>query len=151
MFANLITNKIEMTQKEAMAAGKLNSNEFTELKELREMYVGFEIVIVKAQRKKVDHFKGLNKDYMLKYIETHEKTIIDNNGKEVSILEAFYELCGKDKEGNKKELAAIASFPELKMWFLNQYPEIEEMSKNVNSMIENARKERAERKAKNAA
>ena len=49
MNANLLRSTIEMTKNEAAAAGKLNSDEFNELKALREMYPNFKIVITKSK------------------------------------------------------------------------------------------------------
>lgn len=137
MNANLMTKKIEMTKTEATAAGKLNSEKFNELKALREMYPGYEITIVKSATKKIDHFKGLDYDYMKKYIDGHN----------ANLLEDFYQLRGMDTDGKPIEMAAVATYGEIKMWFLTQFPEIENMSKNVNAIIERARKIRAEKAA----
>ena len=43
MNANLMSKKIEMTKKEAKAAGKIGSDEFKNLRQLMEMYPGYEI------------------------------------------------------------------------------------------------------------
>ena len=83
MKANLMYSKIEMSKNEAVAAGKLNSEKFNELKALREMYPTFQIVIVKAT-KKGDHFKGLTCKYMEKYIKNHK----------AELLSEFFTLCG---------------------------------------------------------
>ena len=69
MNANIMTSKIEMTKTEAIAAGRLNSDKFNELKTLREMFPAFQIEIVKNVTKKVDHFKGLTYEYMENYIK----------------------------------------------------------------------------------
>jgi hypothetical protein len=127
-----MTKKIEMTQTEAAAAGKLNSNEFKDLKALLEMFPGFDISIVKANTKKANRFKGLNYAYMKAYIER----------KKPDLLSEFYELCGKDQDGNKQEIAVAASYGEIKMWFLTKFPEIEHMTDRVNDIIEEARKKR---------
>lgn len=139
MNANIMTQKIEMTKTEAAAAGKLNSEKFNELKSLREMFSGYEITIVKSSGKKADRFKGLDYDYMKKYIEKHD----DENKTTMAV---FYELCGLDANGKKQKMAAAASYGEVKMWFLTQYPEIEAMSEKVNKIIEDTRKARAEKK-----
>lgn len=47
MNANIMTSKIEMTKTEAIAAGRLSSDKFNELKTLREMFPAFQIEIVK--------------------------------------------------------------------------------------------------------
>ena len=44
-------------------------------------------------------------------------------------------------------MAAAASYGEIKMWFLTQYPEIEKMGENVNKIIEKTRKARKEMKS----
>lgn len=137
MKANIVTSTIEMTKTEAAAAGKLNSAEFADLKQLRETFPAYKIMIVKPAAKKVDHFKGLTLKYMEDYIKRHNK----------DVLVEFYKLCGKDESGEKAELAATATYGEIKMWFLTEFPEIEQMSDDVNEIIENARASRAARKA----
>mgnify|MGYP004472110085 FL=1 len=137
MKANIVTSTIEMTKTEAAAAGKLNSAEFADLKQLRETFPTYKIMIVKPAAKKVDHFKGLTLKYMEDYIKRHNK----------DVLVEFYKLCGKDESGEKAELAATATYGEIKMWFLTEFPEIEQMSDDVNEIIENARASRAARKA----
>lgn len=136
MNANLMNNTIEMTKTESIAAGKLNSEKFNEYKALREMYPTFTLAIVKSA-KKGDHFKGLTFDYMASYIKAHNETLIAE----------FYTLCGKDDEGNKIEMAAAATYGEIKMWFLQSFPEIEQKADKVNDIIEKARMARTAKKA----
>lgn len=140
MYANLLTSTIEMTKTEAAAAGKLNSAEFADLKELRETFPTYKIMIVKPAAKKVDHFKGLTLKYMEDYIQRHNK----------DVLVEFYKLCGKDESGKKAELAATATYGEIKMWFLTEFPEIEQMSDDVKEIIKETRKTRENRAARNA-
>lgn len=151
MNANLMTKKIEMTKTEAKAAGKPNTAEYNTLLELMKNFPGFQIEIVKSAAKKVDRFKGLDYDYMEAYIMSHSKEIeieLEENKKETKpILEVFYELHGLDKDGKKIGMAAAASYGEIKMWFLTQYPEIEKMGENVNKIIEKTRKARKEMKS----
>ena len=140
MNANVFTHTIEMTNTEAKAAGKINTAAYTELLELKKAFPDYQINIVKPA-KKVARFKGLDYNYMKAYIETHDATQ----------MVTFYELRGLDKGGKRNGVAAVASYGEIKMWFLNQFPEIEEMSENVNRIIGEARKQRAEKKAALAA
>ena len=137
MFANVITKKIEMTKTEAKAAGKPNTPEYNTLLEQMKNFPSYQIEIVKSVAKKVDRFKGLDYDYMKKYIEGHKP----------DLLETFYELRGLDKDGKKIGVAAAATYGEIKMWFLEQFPEIEKMAENVNNIIEKTREARAARKA----
>ena len=138
MNANLFSRKIEMTKTEAKAAGKPNTAEYNTLLELMKNFPGFQIEIVKSAAKKADRFKGLDINYMENYIKSHKP----------ELLETFYELRGLDANGKKVELAAAATYGEIKMWFLTQFPEIEKLGENVNKIIEEARKAReAQKKA----
>jgi len=136
MNANLMTKKIEMTKTEAKAAGKPNTAEYNTLLELMKNFPGYQIEIVKSA-KKVDRFKGLDYDYMEDYIRSHKS----------ELLEIFYELRGLDKDGKKVGMAAAATYGEIKMWFLTQFPEIEKMGEKVNKIIEETRKAREAMKA----
>ena len=138
MNANLFSRKIEMTKTEAKAAGKPNTTEYNTLLELMKNFPGFQIEIVKSAAKKADRFMGLDINYMENYIKSHKP----------ELLETFYELRGLDANGKKVELAAAATYGEIKMWFLTQFPEIEKLGENVNKIIEEARKAReAQKKA----
>lgn len=132
MNANIINKSIEMTKTEAKAAGKFNTPEYNELMELMKNFPNFRINVVKATTKKVDRFKGLSYDYMKKYIKRHDE----------SKMATFYELCGLNENGNKVEMAAAATYGEVKMWFLTQFPEIEESGKNIDKILEETRKAR---------
>ena len=138
MNANLFSRKIEMTKTEAKAAGKPNTTEYNTLLELMKNFPGFQIEIVKSAAKKDDRLKGLDINDMENYIKSHKP----------ELLETFYELRGLDANGKKVELAAAATYGEIKMWFLTQFPEIEKLGENVNKIIEEARKAReAQKKA----
>ena len=136
MNANLMSKKIEMTKTEAKAAGKPNTAEYNTLLELMKNFPGYQIEIVKSA-KKVDRFKGLDYDYMEDYIKSHKS----------ELLEIFYELRGLDKDGKNVGMAAAATYGEIKMWFLTQFPEIEKMGEKVNKIIEETRKAREAMKA----
>lgn len=141
MNANLMTKKIEMTKTEAKAAGKLNTTEYDTLLELMNNFPGYQIEIVKTAAKKVDRFKGLDYNYMADYIKSHNE----------ELLKEFYTLRGLDENGKKVGMAAAASYGEIKMWFLEQFSEIEEMGEKVNKIIEETRKAREARKAQKEA
>mgnify|MGYP003291631317 CR=1 FL=1 len=136
MNANLMTKKIEMSKVEAKAAGKPSTNEYNTLLELLKNFPGYQIEIVKTAAKKVDRFKGLDYNYMADYIKSHNE----------ELLKEFYTLRGLDENGKKVGMAAAASYSEIKMWFLEQFPEIEEKASNVNQIIERTRKAREDRK-----
>ena len=136
MYANLMTKKIVMTKTEAKAAGKPNTEEYNTLLDLMKNFPGFQMEIVKSTAKKVDRFKGLDYDYMENYIKSHNS----------ELLEIFYELRGLDEDGKKVGMAASATYGEVKMWFLTQFPEIEKMGESVDKIIDAARKARADKK-----
>ena len=139
MFTNLLSKKIEMTKTEAAKAGKYNSPEYNELAALMERFPTFEIVIVKTNTKSVDHLKGLTYEFMENYIKAHKE----------ELLTEFYEFCGKDENGKKINFGVKFSYGEVRMWFLEQFPEIEnfEARKKLDDKMEEIRKARAARKA----
>ena len=139
MYINVTAKAIEMAKSEHRAAHTYGTSKYEELQEVRKAYPGFKVVI--KERKRTDRLKGLDAEYMKKYIMSHD----DDEG---SILKVFYQLRGLDENGKKVEFAAVASFGELRMWFLNQYPEIEDMSAPVDEILARVRKERAEKRAK---
>lgn len=150
MYANLMTKKIVMTKTEAKAAGKPNTTEYNALLDLMKNFPGFQIEIVKSTAKKVDRFKGLDYDYMENYIKKHPLEVdveMDDGETETKpIMEVFYELRGLDKDGKKVSMAASATYGEIKMWFLTQYPEIEKTGENVDKILAFTRKVRDEKK-----
>ncbi|MBQ2928050.1 MAG: hypothetical protein IJD98_05710 [Oscillospiraceae bacterium] len=124
---------IEMTKVEAKKAGIVGTAEFDQLKELREAYPTFRIE-VKASKSK-GTMKGLTVPYMKKYIEAHDDAKKTN-------MTIFNALRGLDENGNENELARVATYGELKMWFLDTYPEVEDMNKTVDDILAKAKKNR---------
>lgn len=137
MNANLMTMKIELTKTEATAAGKLNSEAFLELQELRKAYPTFQIVVRRVKSR--DHMKGLTVAYMKKYIEKHDD-------EQKSVMTEFYQLRGLDDEGKKIDFAPGVTYGELKMWFLEKYPEVEKMNDTVNEILAKAKQSREEKR-----
>ena len=139
MFANLMEKKIEMTKAEAAKAGKMGTDKYNELAALMERFPNFEIAIVKTNTKSVDHLKGLTYEYMENYIKAHNE----------ELLVEFYEFCGKDEKGKKLQFGVKFSYGEVRMWFLEQFPEIENFDarKSLDKKMDEIRKARADRKA----
>ena len=52
----------------------------------------------------------------------------------------------EEEDGKKIGMAAAATYGEIKMWFLTQFPEIEKMGESVDKIIDAARKARADKK-----
>ena len=132
MNANISSAAIILSKAEAKAAGKVNTPEFKELNELRAAYPNFRIVV--RASKGNDNMKGLTVEYMKKYISTHD----DENG---STMKIFNSLRGIYEDG-ATEFARVATYGELKMWFLDTYPEVEDMNKTVNDILAKAKKSR---------
>lgn len=124
---------IEMNKAEAKAAGIYGSDAFNELKALRTEFPGFRIEVKTSKSK--DDMKGLSVLYMKKYIEKHD----DEDG---TIMATFNQLRGLDEAGNKIEFARTANYGELRMWFLDTYPEVEDMNKSVDEILAKAKKNR---------
>ena len=120
MNANLMTKKVELTKKDAKAAGKIGTVEFEELKNYLAMYPGFEVQIKAPAKRKVE-FRGLDYNYMRTYIQKHD----DEDGK---IMAEFRELIAQDKKDKVEgaEHLEAAGYLDVKKWFLAKFPEIKE-------------------------
>ena len=138
MFANYEKKVIEMTKSESKAAGKVGTNEYDTLKELRSENPTFRIVI-KATKSR-DNMKGLDTHYMERYIKAHDDA-------EQTILKEFYSLRGLDENGKKKDFAPVAPYGTLKQWFLTYYPEVGKMNDTVNEILAKAEAKRQAAKA----
>lgn len=130
MNANLFTKKIEMSQKEAKEAGKLNTEKFNELRSYMAMYPGFEIQIKAPTKRKVE-FRGLDYKYMREYIRKHD----DKDG---SIMVEFKTLTAQDKKDGKEgsEYLEAAGYLDVRDWFLGKFPEIKEYKENHQHKIQ---------------
>ena len=130
MNANLMTKKVELTKKEAKEAGKLNSEVFKELRQLMEMYPGYEIQIKATVKRKVE-FRGLDYKYMKEYIEKHA----DDDGK---IMAEFRKLTAQDKKDKVAgcENLEAANYAAVKKWFLKKFPEIKQYKENHDKKVQ---------------
>ncbi len=130
MNANLMTKKIEMSKKEAKAAGKIGTPEFEELKNYMALYPGYEIQVKAPAKRKVE-FRGLTYEYMMTYIKKHG----DEDGE---IMAEFRELIALDKK-NKVEGAEhleAAGYLDVKKWFLAKFPEIKQYKEDHQKKVE---------------
>ncbi len=135
MTINYEMKKIEMTKAEAKEAGNPTSAKFEELMKYRSVFPDFEI-IVKTTTVKRDTYKGLDYDFMKKYIESHESS--ETNLKE------FYALRGMNEDGERDVLIEEHTYGEVKMWFLSTYPEIEKFNEETNKKLKEIKAKRAE-------
>ena len=130
---------IEMTKAEAKAAGTYGTAEFEELANLRKEFPNFRIV-TKASKSR-DNMKGLDTNYMERYIKAHD------NSEDKAILKEFYSLRGLDENGKKMDFAPVAPYGTLKQWFLTYYPEVGKMNDTVNEILKKAEAKRQAAKA----
>ena len=138
-------NTIEITKTFAQKAARVGSPEYFELLEVRRNFPNFKVVV--KQTKSKDSFKGLTYDYMKKYILAHD----DEEGSNMAV---FNELRGTIVEGDDELQADSMSYGEIKLWFLDTYPEIknfhESRAERIKA-IKEKQKKAAEEKAKKVA
>ena len=143
MTINYEKKTIEMTKAEAKEAGKFGSEKFNELVKFRTLCPDYEIV-VKANSTKRDTYKGLDYDYMKRYIEAHDN-------KEEN-LKMFYKLRGLNENGERDISIKEHSIGEIKMWFFDTFPEIENFNNDTDKALQKIKEKRAmareEKKAK---
>ena len=132
---------IELTKSEMKEAEIYGSKMYYALREVQHEFPNFKIVVARPSKR--DTFKGLNREYMETYIKDHD----DENR---TIIKEFYKLCGQDENGNDLPFAAVASYGELKLWFLTTYPEIKNLASGVKEIME-AAKDKAAKAAEETA
>ena len=116
MNANLCAKVIEMTKNEAKAAGKIGSEKFKELREYQAAYPTFTIEI-KAPKKSAT-YRGLDYKYMTTYIESCKRE------DKTEIMAEFKKLTTKSQDDEE-----VAGYLDVKAWFLEKFPEIEQARK----------------------
>ena len=131
---NFAAQTIEMTQSFANAASKYGSSAYMELISIKRDFPDFKQSIIKPT-KKVNSFKGLDIAFMEKYITNHD----DNEG---SKMKVFNTLRGETND----EFAAKASYGEIKMWFLTQYPEFENARADIDAIVAQAKEAHKQQK-----
>ena len=129
MKANLINKTIEMSKSEAKAAGKIGSEKFKELKKYQRAYPDYTICIIEAPKRKSE-FSGLNYKFMETYIKNCKRD--DKN----QIIEEFNTLRGiENKNRSEFEKVKVASYIEVKTWFLKKFPEIQQFKETHSNKI----------------
>ena len=124
---NAKNNMIEMTKKFAAAAKRFGTPEYNQLQEVRRDYPTFRVVVKNANSKKRDSFKGLNYDYMERYIKEHD----DENGSKLSAFNALRAVSEEAKEFGAESM----SYGEIKAWFFQQYPAFAEFQKKREALL----------------
>ncbi len=129
MKANLMNKTIELTKKEAKAAGILNSDAYKDLQTYRNAYPNFELDIIATPKRK-NQDKGLTYEYMEKYIREHGNTH----------LEEFQEMIKKTtlKKTNmmvEREKIKATPYLEVKKWFYETFTDFEKARKEHEERI----------------
>lgn len=144
MKINFKNHTIEMTKSEAKAASKYGSDSYKELMNIKKDFPTFEVVVTAKPKAKKNSaaLKGLNYEFMEKYIAENEKD--DTVIKEFKILRGEIE----DVDGIK---ATAKSYAYIKSWFLSKYPffvaykrELENIDKNIKATNSKASNEKIE-------
>ena len=139
MKINYAKKTIELTKSEMKAAENYGTEMYKALLDAQKNFPDYAIK-VKAPASKRDNYKGLTYEFMKKYIGGHDDD-------EHSIMNEYNTLCGLDANGNKKTFAAVASYGELRMWFLAKYPELRDMQSAIDSIMERVRQDQADAEA----
>ena len=133
---------IEVTKSFYQKANRVGTPEYHELMEVRRNFPMYRVVV--KQTKSKDSFKGLTYEYMAKYILAHDD-------KEGSNMAVFNELRGTIVEGDDELQAESLTYGEIKLWFLDTYPEIKNFHESRAARIKAIKekpKKAAEEKAK---
>ena len=135
-------NTIEITKTFAQKAARVGSPEYYELLKVRKENPSCTVEI--KQTKSKDSFKGLTYEYMKKYILAHD----DEDGSTMAI---FHELRGAVVSEDDELQAESLSYGEIRLWFLDTYPEIKNFHQSREDRIKSIKekqKKAAEAKAK---
>ncbi len=139
MKINYAKKAIELTKSEMKAAECYGSEMYRALLDAQKSFPDF-TVKVKVPASKRDTYKGLTREFMKNYISEHDD-------EQHSTMSEFNTLCGLDTDGNKKTFAAVASYGELRMWFLSKYPALRDMQSAIEDIMKRVREEKEEKTA----
>ena len=139
MKINYEKETIELTKSEMKAAETYGTEMFKALLDAKKNFPGYAIK-VKAPASKRDNYKGLTREFMKDYIDEHDDD-------EHTALHEFNTLCGLTADGKRKAFAAVASYGELRMWFLTTFPELRDMQSTIENIMKRVREERDEKNA----
>ena len=120
IITNHFNKTIELTKADARNAGKYGSEEYNLLTQIMKDFPSYSMVIKSAPKR--DNYKGLTLEYMENYIKQNEK--------DTKVINDFYALRGKDENGKDVDFALVASYGEIKKWFLDKYPSVAEFGRN---------------------
>ena len=127
IYTNHFNKTIELTKADAINAGKYGTEEYNLLTQTMKNFPTYTMVIKTAAKR--DNYKGLTMEYMEKFIKSHD----DENG---TVMADFNTLRGKDKDGMDIDNIAVASYGEIKKWFLAKYENVADFGRNnINKIL----------------
>ena len=130
MKINHMNKTIELTKTENSAASKYKSDMYNTLKEVRQEYPNYTLVVTKKTTNRKSNYRGLNYQFMEKYIMAHDEN--------KAIMKEFNTLRGKGN-GELSGLSRSASYVEIKEWFLKKYPAIAEYDQQISKILNSAK------------
>ena len=126
------TNKtIELTKTENNAASRFGSEAYKALREVRDENPTYTIVVTKKTTNRKSNYRGLNYQFMEKYIKTHDDET-------QTIMREFNMLRGNSND-ELSGLSMSASYVEIKKWFLEKYPAIVEYDQQISKILNSAK------------
>ena len=131
MKINHMNKTIELTQAENNAASKYKSDMYYALHEVLQENPTYTIVVTKKTTNRKSNYRGLNYQFMEKYIKAHDT---ENQ----TSMREFNTLRGKDND-ELSELSLTASYVEIKKWFLGKYPAIAEYDQQISKILNSAK------------
>ncbi len=125
-------NVIVLSKATAKAARVFGTDEYKQLQIARKDYPDYKVEVKKSTKK--DSFKGLDYKFMEKYIEQHDD-------EEKSYMAEYNLLRGRNEEG--EAVTDAASYGEIRSWFMDAFPEVEEFHNKKEAVLERVRANRA--------
>ncbi len=135
---NAKNHTIEMNKTVTKAASRFGTPEYNELQEARRAYPTFRVVTV-AKKTAKPVYKGLTFEYIEKYIAAHDDD-------EKSITAEYLMLRGLDEAGKNAD-ADSANYSDIKDWFFQTFPAIEQFHSERNALLEKIAQRKAEKQA----
>lgn len=135
MKINYEKKTIELTAKEMKEAQTYGSQMYKDLREARNDNPGFKTTTIKA---KSSSTLRINYEQMEKYIHAHDDE--DN-----STLKVFYTLRGLDENGKAKAFTESASYGEIKLWFVETFPEFQNLRSGIDKIMKDAKRKKEAR------
>ena len=135
---NAKNHTIEMNKTVTKAASRFGTSEYNELQEVRRAYPTFRVVTV-AKKTAKPIYKGLTFEYMEKYIAAHDD-------EEQSITAEYLMLRGLDEAGKDAD-ADSANYSDIRDWFFQAFPAIEQFHSDRDALLEKIAQRKAEKQA----